>query len=199
MRLVTDIFAFCAAHVPRWNTISVSGYHIREAGATAAQELAFTLRDGIEYVQAGVDAGLDVDRFVPRMSFFFNAHSDFFEEIAKYRAARRHLGARDARAVRRQGRAIVEAALPQPDRRRVADGAAADEQRHSHGAAGAGGGARRHELPPYELARRGAGAADSRGGHAGAADAADPGAMRRAWRAAVDPFGGVVFRRASDE
>src|SRR6187397_3468321 len=88
MRLITDIFEFCAAEVPRWNTISVSGYHIREAGATAAQELAFTLRDGIEYVQAGVDAGLDVDVFVPRMSFFFNAHSDFFEELAKYRAAR---------------------------------------------------------------------------------------------------------------
>ena len=88
MRLVTDVFAFCAAEVPRWNTISVSGYHIREAGATALQELAFTLRDGIEYVQYGVDTGLPVDRFVPRMSFFFNAHSDFFEEIAKYRAAR---------------------------------------------------------------------------------------------------------------
>ena len=88
MRLVTDVFAFCAEEVPRWNTISVSGYHIREAGATALQELAFTLRDGIEYVQHGVDAGLSVDRFVPRMSFFFNAHSDFFEEIAKYRAAR---------------------------------------------------------------------------------------------------------------
>src|SRR4051812_45108806 len=92
MRLITDIFAFCAAEVPRWNTISVSGYHIREAGSTALQELAFTLRDGIEYVQWGVDAGLDVDNFVPRMSFFFNAHSDFFEEIAKYRAAR-HLWA----------------------------------------------------------------------------------------------------------
>ena len=89
MRLITDIFAFCAKDVPRWNTISVSGYHIREAGATALQELAFTLRDGLEYVQWGVDAGLDVDDFVPRMSFFFNAHSDFFEEIAKYRAARK--------------------------------------------------------------------------------------------------------------
>jgi methylmalonyl-CoA mutase, N-terminal domain len=108
MRLVTDIFAFCAAHVPRWNTISVSGYHIREAGATASQELAFTLRDGIEYVQAGVDAGLNVDVFVPRMSFFFNAHSDFFEEIAKYRAARRiwarvmreRFGARDERSLK---------------------------------------------------------------------------------------------------
>ncbi|MEW5983592.1 MAG: methylmalonyl-CoA mutase family protein [Acidobacteriota bacterium] len=89
MRLITDVFAFCSQQVPKWNTISVSGYHIREAGATALQELAFTLRDGIEYVQYGVDAGLTVDDFVPRISFFFNAHSDFFEEIAKYRAARR--------------------------------------------------------------------------------------------------------------
>src|SRR5216110_2814248 len=89
MRIITDIFGFCATHVPKWNTISVSGYHIREAGSTAAQELAFTLRDGLEYVQWGVDAGLDVDAFVPQISFFFNAHSDFFEEIAKYRAARK--------------------------------------------------------------------------------------------------------------
>jgi methylmalonyl-CoA mutase, N-terminal domain len=89
MRLITDIFTFSAEQVPRWNTISVSGYHIREAGATAAQELAFTLRDGVEYVQYGVDAGLDVDEFGPRISYFFNSHSDFFEEIAKYRAARR--------------------------------------------------------------------------------------------------------------
>jgi methylmalonyl-CoA mutase N-terminal domain/subunit len=89
MRLVTDVFAFCGDHVPRWNTISVSGYHIREAGATAAQELAFTLRNGIEYVDHAIDAGLDVDTFAPRISFFFNSHSDFFEEIAKFRAARR--------------------------------------------------------------------------------------------------------------
>ncbi|MEW6323240.1 MAG: methylmalonyl-CoA mutase family protein [Acidobacteriota bacterium] len=89
MRLITDVFAFCSERVPKWNTISVSGYHIREAGATALQELAFTLRDGLEYVQYGVDAGLDVDDFVPRISFFFNSHSDFFEEIAKFRAARK--------------------------------------------------------------------------------------------------------------
>jgi methylmalonyl-CoA mutase, N-terminal domain len=89
MRLVTDTFRFCASEVPRWNSISISGYHIREAGATAAQELAFTLRDGIEYVEHGIRAGLDVDEFAPRLSFFFNAHNDFFEEIAKYRAARR--------------------------------------------------------------------------------------------------------------
>ncbi len=89
MRLITDIFAFCSKEVPKWNTISVSGYHIREAGSTSLQELAFTLRDGIEYVQYGIDAGLDVDDFVPRISFFFNSHSDFFEEIAKFRAARK--------------------------------------------------------------------------------------------------------------
>jgi methylmalonyl-CoA mutase, N-terminal domain len=106
MRLVTDVFTFCAKEVPRWNTVSVSGYHIREAGSTALQELAFTLRDGIEYVQYGIDAGLDVDDFAPRMSFFFNSHSDFFEEIAKFRAARRlwaevmrdRFGARDERS-----------------------------------------------------------------------------------------------------
>lgn len=89
MKLVTDTFEFCTHHIPRYNPVSVSGYHIREAGATAIQELAFTLRDGIEYVEWGVNAGLDVDQFVPRISFFFNAHNDFFEEIAKYRAARR--------------------------------------------------------------------------------------------------------------
>jgi methylmalonyl-CoA mutase N-terminal domain/subunit len=89
MKLVIDTFEFCTDHVPRYNPISVSGYHIREAGSTALQELAFTLRDGIEYVEWGVRAGLDIDQFVPRISFFFNAHNDFFEEIAKYRAARR--------------------------------------------------------------------------------------------------------------
>ena len=88
MRLITDQFAFAGRHVPRWNTISISGYHIREAGSTALQELAFTLRDGMEYVQYGIDAGLDVDEFAPRLSFFFNSHNDFFEEIAKFRAAR---------------------------------------------------------------------------------------------------------------
>lgn len=89
MRLVGDIIEFCAQRMPRWNTVSVSGYHIREAGATAVQELAFTLADGLEYVETGVSRGLDVDCFAPRLSFFFSAHSDFFEEIAKYRAARR--------------------------------------------------------------------------------------------------------------
>jgi methylmalonyl-CoA mutase, N-terminal domain len=89
MRLVVDMIKYSTEHMPKWNSISISGYHIREAGATAAQELAFTLRDGMEYVQWCVDAGMDVDSFAPRLSFFFNSHSDFFEEIAKFRAARR--------------------------------------------------------------------------------------------------------------
>ena len=89
MRIITDIFAFCSQHVPSWNTISISGYHIREAGSTAVQEVAFTLANGIAYVEAAINAGLEVDAFAPRLSFFFNAHMDFFEEVAKFRAARR--------------------------------------------------------------------------------------------------------------
>src|SRR5580700_6732459 len=89
MRIVTDIFSWCHAELPKWNTISISGYHIREAGSTAIQEVAFTLADAIAYVQAALDAGLSVDDFAPQLSFFFNAHSDLLEEIAKYRAARR--------------------------------------------------------------------------------------------------------------
>ncbi len=108
MRLITDIFEFASDHVPKWNTISISGYHIREAGSTAVQELAFTLADGFAYVEAGINAGLDVDRFAPRLSFFFNSHIDFFEEICKYRAARRiwarrmkeKYGAKDSRSLK---------------------------------------------------------------------------------------------------
>src|SRR5579864_482479 len=108
MRLVTDVVEFCTRNVPNWNPISISGYHIREAGSTAAQELAFTLADGFAYVEAGIDRGLDIDEFAPRLSFFFNAHIDFFEEIAKYRAARRiwarrmrdKYGARDERSLK---------------------------------------------------------------------------------------------------
>jgi methylmalonyl-CoA mutase N-terminal domain/subunit len=106
MRLIGDMIAFCSERVPKWNTISISGYHIREAGSTAVQELAFTLADGLAYVEAGRARGLDVDRFAPRLSFFFNSHIDFFEEIAKYRAARRmwcrfmqeRFGAKDPRS-----------------------------------------------------------------------------------------------------
>src|SRR5438874_12305370 len=89
MRVITDIFAYCKEHLPQWNTISISGYHIREAGSTAVQEIAFTLSNGIAYVQAALDAGLDVDEFAPRLSFFWNGHNNFFEEVAKFRASRR--------------------------------------------------------------------------------------------------------------
>jgi len=89
MRIITDIFSYANQHVPEWNTISISGYHMREAGCTATQEVAFTLANGMTYVQAAIDAGLDVDKFAPRLSFFFNAHSNFLEEVAKFRAARR--------------------------------------------------------------------------------------------------------------
>jgi methylmalonyl-CoA mutase, N-terminal domain len=107
MRLITDLFAYCGERIPRWNTISISGYHMREAGATAAQEIAFTLANGIAYVQAAIDAGLAVDAFAPRLSFFFACHLRFFEEIAKFRAARRlwarimreRFGARDERSL----------------------------------------------------------------------------------------------------
>jgi methylmalonyl-CoA mutase, N-terminal domain len=107
MRLITDLFAYCGDRLPRWNTISISGYHMREAGATAVQEVAFTLANGIAYVQAALQAGLDIDRFAPRLSFFFACHMDFFEEVAKFRAARRmwarimseRFGARDPRSL----------------------------------------------------------------------------------------------------
>jgi len=107
MRIVTDVFAWCKDHLPRWNTISISGYHIREAGSTAVQEVAFTLADGIAYVQAALDAGLALDEFAPQLSFFFNVHNDFLEEIAKFRAARRlwarimkeRFGAKDERSL----------------------------------------------------------------------------------------------------
>src|SRR2546426_11495103 len=107
MRLVVDTIVFGTREVPRWNPISISGYHIREAGSTAVQEIAFTLRDGIAYVQAALDAGLRVDEFAPQLSFFFNAHNDLLEEIAKYRAARRlwarimaeRFGAKDPRSL----------------------------------------------------------------------------------------------------
>lgn len=89
LRIITDIFAYCAKEAPNWNTISISGYHIREAGSTAAQEIAFTLADGVAYVQAALDAGLEIDAFAPRLAFFFNAHNNFLEEVAKFRAARR--------------------------------------------------------------------------------------------------------------
>ena len=138
MRLLGDMIEWCATETPRWHPVSISGYHIREAGSTAAQELAFTLKDGLTYVQQAVDRGLDVDDFAPRLSFFFNAHIDFFEEIAKYRAARR-IWARELRdTFGAQEPEVVADAHARADRGRVADRPAAAEQHHPHRDRGAG-------------------------------------------------------------
>ncbi len=131
-------FALCARELPRWNTISISGYHIREAGSDAVQEVAFTLADGIAYVEAARAAGLPVDAFAPRLSFFFNAHAHLLEEVAKFRAARR-LWARIMRdALRRQGSALADAALSRADGRLDADGGRSAQQRRPHHHRGAG-------------------------------------------------------------
>ena len=162
MRLVADTFAFCQAEVPRWNTISISGYHIREAGSDAVQEVAFTLADGIAYVEAALAAGLAVDAFAPRLSFFFNAHTNLLEEVAKFRAARR-LWARIMRdRFGAQGSARADAPLPRADRGLDADGGAAAEQRRAHDDPGAGRGAGRRPVAAHQRLRRGAGAADRR-------------------------------------
>ncbi len=154
MRLVVDTFEFGSKFTPRFNTISISGYHIREAGSTALQELAFTLYDGIEYVEWARRRGLDVDEFGPRLSFFFNAHNDFFEEIAKYRAARKIWGEVMKDALRRQEPAQLAAALSQPDRGRLAARAAAHEQCRAGRAAGHGRRARRYTVAALRRLRR---------------------------------------------
>ena len=128
LRLVEDMIEWCSAEMPRWHPISISGYHIREAGSTAQQELAFTLKDGFTYVESAIERGLDVDDFAPRLSFFFNAHIDFFEEIAKYRAARRIWAREMTRDLRRPQRGLVADALPHPDRGGLADRTAAAGQ-----------------------------------------------------------------------
>ena len=162
LRLVSDTFAYCREHLPRWNTISISGYHMAEAGATPAQEIAFTLANGIAYVEAALAAGLAVDDFAPRLSFFFVARTTLLEEVAKFRAARRIWAARDAGPVRRAEPEVADAALPHPDRRRPADRAAAGGEPGPGRGAGAGGGAGRHPVAAHELLRRGDRAADAR-------------------------------------
>ena len=169
MRLVTDVFAFCADHVPRWNTISVSGYHIREAGATALQELAFTLRDGIEYVQHGVDAGLAGGPVRAAHLVLLQRAQRLLRGDRQVPRRAQALGDGHARAIRGRGRALVEAALPRSDRRRLADRPAALQQRRPDRRPGPGRRPRRDELAPHQLARRGARPARPRGGAPGAA------------------------------
>ena len=146
MRLVADSFAYCMKEIPHWNMISISGYHMAEAGATPVQEVAFTLANAIEYVRAAISSGLGVDEFAPRLSFFFVARTTLLEEVAKFRAARQALGAHHAGEVPRRPPAVADAAIPHPDRGCAADRAAA---RGEHGPGhhpGARGGARRHAV-----------------------------------------------------
>ena len=147
---------YCAEKMPAYKPLSVSGYHIREAGSTAAQELAFTLADGFAYVELGLSRGLDVDEFAPGLSFFFDAHIDFFEEIAKFRAARRIWARwmRDVYGATSDKRAV--AALPHADGWRLADRAAAVQQRRADGRGGARRRARWHELVAHQRLGRGA-------------------------------------------
>ena len=182
MRLVTDTIEFGVRHTPRFNPISISGYHIREAGSTAVQELAFTLRDGMEYVDWALERGLAIDEFAPRLSFFFNAHNDFFEEIAKYRAARKiwAYAMRDRYGARE--RAQPEAALPRADGGLLAHLAAAVQQRGADGGAGAGGGAGRGAIAAHQFARRSLRAAQRAGRDPGAAHAAGAGLRERRGR-----------------
>ena len=179
MRLVIDTLEFGAKHTPKFNPISISGYHIREAGSTAIQELAFTLRDGIEYVEWGVRRGMDVDDFAPRLSFFFNAHNDFFEEIAKYRAARRiwhktmteRFGAKNPRswALRFHTQtAGCSLTAQQPYNNVVRTALAGARRRHG-----------RHAIPAHQFARRSLGAAHRIRRHPRLAHAANHRARKR--------------------
>ena len=159
LRIISDIFAYTSAHMPKFNSISISGYHMQEAGATADLELAYTLADGVEYVRAGLAAGLDIDRFAPRLSFFFGIGMNFFMEVAKLRAARL-LWAKLMKPFEPKDRALAVAAHPLPDLGLVARRAGRVQQRRAHLHRGDGGDAGRHPVAAHQRARRGAGAAD---------------------------------------
>ncbi len=183
MRIVGDIIAYTAEHMPKFNSISISGYHMHEAGATAVQELAYTIADGREYVRAAMARGLDIDAFAGRLSFFFGIGMNFFIEVAKLRAART-LWAEDDDRTRREGPALADAAHALPDLRRVADRAGPAQQHRAHHHRGAGGGAGRHAEPPHQLVRRSHCAADGilrphRAQHADHPAAREPGDRRR--------------------
>ena len=158
MRLVTDLFEYADSEIPNWNTISISGYHIREAGATAVQELAFTIANGLAYVDAAISAGLDVDRFGTRLSFFWNGHNDFFEEVAKYRAARQVWARHMREEVGGYQPQSMGDEIPHSDRRIDLDRSAAPQQRCENNPPGSGGGAGRHPVSTHQLLRRGVGA-----------------------------------------
>ena len=196
MRLTTDLFAYCRERVPKWNTISISGYHMREKGCSAVQEVGFTLANAIAYVQAALDAGLDVDEFGPRLAFFFNGHNNVFQEVAKFRAARRMWAQIMARALRLGEPEVADDALPHPDRRRDAGRPAAREQHRARGAAGLRRGVRRHPVAAHQRLRRGAGAAhrDAPPGSRCARSRSSP--HESGATDTVDPFAGSYFVEA---
>ena len=163
MRIVTDMMRFTTAEMPRWHPVSISGYHIREAGSTAAQELGFTLANGFAYVEAAQAAGLDVDDFAGRLSFFFNSHSDFFEEIGKFRAARRIWA---TQMKERYGAEAERSLMCRFHTQTAGVSLTAKQSREQHrpgGAAGPGRGSRRHPVPAHRRLRRGPGPADGEG------------------------------------
>ena len=160
MRIVADIFAFTAAHMPKFNSISISGYHMQEAGATQDLELAYTLADGVEYLRAGVAAGMSVDEFAPRLSFFWAIGMNFFMEVAKLRAARL-LWAEIVKGFGAEVGEVAAAARALPDLGLVADGAGPVQQHRAHPDRGDGGDAGAHPVAAHQRARRGAGAADA--------------------------------------
>ena len=178
VRLVIDTIEFCAKHVPQFNPVSISGYHIREAGSTAAEELAFTLADGFHYVEQTLERGLPVDDFAPRLSFFFNSHNDFLEEIAKFRAARRiwarHLRERYGAKIRELGLAVSR-----PNLRRQPASTTARGERRPRRLSGDGGRAGRLPIAAHQQPRRNAVAANVRGRHDRLANAASAGLRNR--------------------
>ena len=173
MRIITDIFAYCRERIPQWNTISICGYHIREAGSTAVQEIAFTIANGIAYVQAAIDAGLDVDEFAPAAVVLLERPQQLLRGGRQVPRRPAHVVPDHDRAVRRQEGGVEAAALPHPDRRLHAHRAAAREQHRARHAPGAGGGARRHPEPAHQRLRRGPRPADRAGGADRPAHAAD--------------------------
>ena len=198
MRLITDIFAFCSKEVPNWNTISISGYHIREAGSTAIQEVAFTLADGIAYVEAAIKAGLDVDEFAPRLSFFFQRAQRPLRGSGEIQGGAARLGPHHEGPLRRQKSKKLDAPFPHADGRLDAHRPAAGEQRRSRDHPGAGRRAWRDTIPPYEFQGRGAGPADRGIGPNRPENPADS-RLRSGCRRDARPAGGFLLCRKPDQ
>ena len=190
MRIVADIIEHTAKHMPKFNSISISGYHMQEAGATAVQELAFTLADGLEYARAALSKGLKIDDFAPRLSFFFCIGMNFFMEVAKLQGGALALGQAGAGEIRAQEPGEPATAHPLPDFGREPHRAGPAQQHHPHHHRGDGGGAGRHAIAAHQFLRRGDGAADAGLGAHRAQHPADP---RR--RSGPDPCGRSAGRQ----